>query len=46
MKGLKIEIDYEKPIFLYRPSDVKEAIAYALYYMANPDSEMCVPNCA
>lgn len=36
----------EKPMYLYRPWDVKDAIAYAIYYTANPDSEMCIPNCA
>ncbi len=46
MKGIKIEVEYEKPIFLYRPCDVKCAIAHAIYYTANPDSEMCIPNCA
>lgn len=46
MKGIKIEVENEKPIYLYRPYDVIGAIAHALYYSANPDSEMCVPNCA
>lgn len=46
MKGVKIEIENEKPIYLYRPFDVKCAIAHALYYSANPDSDMCIPNCA
>ena len=46
MKGIKIEIENEQPMYLYRPWDVKDAIAHALYYSANPDSEMCIPNCA
>lgn len=46
MKGIKIEVEHEKPIFLYRPFDVIDAIAYAIYYTANPDTEMCIPNCA
>ena len=46
MKGVKIEVEYEKPMYLYRPHDIVDAIAYAIYYIANPDSEMCVPNCA
>lgn len=46
MKGIKIEVENEKPMYLYRPYDVIGAIAHALYYSANPDSEMCVPNCA
>lgn len=46
MKGVKIEIENEKPMYLYRPCDVKDAIAHAIYYTANPDSEMCIPNCA
>lgn len=46
MKGIKIEVEYEKPIYLYRPHDMIDAMAYAIYYTANPDSEMCVPNCA
>ncbi len=46
MKGIKIEVENEKPMYLYRQYDVIGAIAHALYYTANPDSEMCVPNCA
>ncbi len=47
MKGIKIEIEEkDKPMYLYRSFDVVDAIAYAIYYTANPDSEMCVPNCA
>jgi len=46
MKGAKIEIEHEQPMYLYRPHDVIGAIAHALYYSANPDSEMCIPNCA
>lgn len=45
MKGIKIEVDYEKPLFLYRECDVIDAIAHALYYTANPDTKMCIPNC-
>lgn len=36
----------KKPNFLYLKHDMVDAIAYAIYYTANPDSEMCVPNCA
>ena len=46
MKGIKIEIEKEQPMYLYRPHDMVDAIAYAIYYTANPDSKMCVPNCA
>ena len=46
MKGVKIEVENEQPMYLYRQHDVIGAIAYALYYSANPDSEMCIPNCA
>ena len=46
MKGVKIEIENEKPMYLFRKFDVISAIAHALYYSANPDSEMCIPNCA
>lgn len=47
MKGIKIEVEEQKePMYLYRPYDMVDAIAYAIYYTANPDSEMCVPNCA
>ena len=47
MKGIKIEVEEEdKPMYLYRSFDVVDAIAHALYYTANPDSEMCIPNCA
>jgi len=45
MKGIKIEIENEKPMYLYRPHDMIDAIAYAIYYTANPDSKMCIPNC-
>ena len=30
----------------YQKNKVVDAMAYAIYYTANPDSEMCVPNCA
>lgn len=47
MKGIKIEVEEQKePMYLYRPHDMVDAIAYAIYYTANPDSKMCVPNCA
>lgn len=46
MKGIKIEVEHEKPIYLYRPYDVVEAMAHAIYYTANPDTKMCIPNCA
>lgn len=46
MKGVKIEVEYEQPFYLYRPNDVVDAMAYAIYYIINPDSEMCIPNCA
>ena len=46
MKGIKIEVENEKLMYLYRPYDMVDAIAYAIYYTANPDSKMCVPNCA
>ena len=36
----------KKPNFLYLKHKMVDAIAYAIYYTANPDSEMCVPNCA
>lgn len=31
---------------LFDPLEVKDAIAYALYYSVNPNSNMCVPNCS
>ena len=46
MKGIKIEVEHERPIFLYRPIDVIDAIAYAIYFAANKNTEMCVPNYA
>ena len=46
MKGIKIEVENEQTMYLYRPHDVISAIAHALYYSANADSEMCIPNCA
>lgn len=45
MKGIKIEIEENKPAYLYRQSDVIDAIAHAIYYTANSDTEMCIPNC-
>ena len=32
--------------YLFPKNKVVSAIAHALYYTANPDSEMCIPNCA
>lgn len=46
MKGIKIEVENEKPMYLYRQHDMVDAIAYGIYYTANSDSKMCVPNCA
>ena len=50
MKGLKItienQIEVREPIYLYRSIDVIDAIAHAIYYTANPDTKMCIPNCA
>ncbi len=38
---------FEKAVKSFTPkNEVVDAIAYAIYYTANPDSEMCVPNCA
>lgn len=44
MKGIKIVVENEEPYTL--PCDVIDALVYALYYSANPESEMYVPNCA
>lgn len=46
MKGIKIEIENVEPMQFFRPCDVVEAIAHAIYYTANPKTEMCIPNCA
>lgn len=47
MKGIKLETDETiEPTYLYRQNEVIEAIAHALYYTANPDTDMCIPNCA
>lgn len=46
MKGFEIKRENEKPIYLFNRFDVVSAIAHSLYYTANPDSEMCIPNCA
>ena len=46
MKGFKIERENEQPTYLFNKHDMIEALAHALYYSANPDSEMCIPNCA
>ena len=47
-KGVRIEIENEKHLclYLYRQNDVVDAITHALYYTANPNSDMCIPNCA
>ena len=39
------QINSPESILLYDKNDLVEAIAYALYYTANPDSKMCIPNC-
>lgn len=46
MKGFEIKRENEKPIYLFNRFDVVSAIAHAIYYTANPESEMCIPNCA
>ena len=39
--------EFEKAVKSFTPkNEVVDVIAYAIYYTANPDSEMCVPNCA
>lgn len=46
MKGFELKRENEKPIYLFNRYDVVSAIAHALYYTANPKSEMCIPKCA
>ena len=46
MKGFEIKRENEKPMYLFNRWDVVSAIAHAIYYTANPESEMCIPNCA
>lgn len=46
MKGFEIKRENEKPMYLFSRFDVVSAIAHAIYHTANPQSEMCVPNCA
>ena len=39
--------EFEKAVKSFTPKhELVDAIAYAIYYTANPDSKMCVPNCA
>lgn len=39
--------EFEKAVKSFTPkNELVDAIAYAIYYTANPDSKMCVPNCA
>ena len=39
--------EFEKAVKSFTPKNkVVDAMAYAIYYTANPDSKMCVPNCA
>lgn len=44
--GKEIKRENEKSIYLFNRFDVVSAIAHAIYYTANPESEMCIPNCA
>ena len=46
MKGIEIKIENNEPMYWYRPCDVIDAIAHAIYYGMNPKSKMCIPNCA
>lgn len=46
VKGFEIRRENEEPFYLFNRQDVVSAIAHALYYAANPESDMCVPNCA
>lgn len=37
----------EEALKVFTPkNEMIDMIAYAIYYTANPDSKMCVPNCA
>lgn len=49
-KGFEINRENKNPIYLpiylFNRFDVVSAIAHAIYYTANPESEMCIPNCA
>lgn len=39
--------EFEKAVKSFTPKyELVDAIAYAIYYTANPDTKMCVPNCA
>lgn len=40
------QLNGSESIILYDKNDLVDAIAYALYYSVNPDSKMCIPNCA
>lgn len=40
------QLNGPESILLYDKNDLVDAIAYALYYSVNPDSKMCIPNCA
>ena len=46
MKGYEIKRENEEPGYLFNRWGVVSAIAHAIYYTVNPQSEMCVPNCA
>ena len=39
MKGFEIKRENEKPTYLFNRYDVVSAIAHAIYYTANPETE-------
>ena len=43
---MRPEVSKQLSEILFDSLEVKDAIAYALYYSANPESKMCIPNCA
>ena len=43
---MRPEVSKQLSEILFDSLEVKDAIAYALYYGVNPDSKMCIPNCA
>lgn len=45
MKGFEIRRENEKVVFLFNKYDVVDAMAHAIYYSVNPESEMSIPNC-
>ena len=43
---MRPEVSKQLSEILFDSLEVKDAIAFALYYSINPKSNMCIPNCS